>query len=84
MNKLLYPQPLLSMNELSMNKYVSFALIVSLLPLLPSCATKDWYEVIQRAAQQRCQQQPETAREECERRLNKEDYESYERNRKRS
>jgi hypothetical protein len=48
---------------------------------LPGCTTRGWYEGMQSSARMACQQQPSSEQARCEARLNKQDYDTYEKNR---
>lgn len=48
--------------------------------LLPGCSTRAWYASVQMAAKHACQQ-PSSERERCESRLNRQDFETYQKHR---
>lgn len=49
--------------------------------LLAGCTTQAWYYGMQNAAKQTCLRQPASEQERCDARLNKQDYDTYEKNR---
>ena len=49
--------------------------------LLTGCSASAGYRIMQETAKQNCQKQPPTERDKCEARIDKEDYETYEKNR---
>lgn len=57
--------------------------IVMMIPMLPGCTTRAWYDGVQATAKQACQRQPPSEQERCESNLNKDDFDTYEKNRTR-
>jgi hypothetical protein len=57
-------------------------LMFAAMPVLTGCTMRAWYEGLQSSAAQACQTQPSSERMRCEARLNKQDYDSYEKQRK--
>lgn len=57
------------------------ALLVSL--LLAGCGTRVWYESARASAESECRRQPPGAYEDCMRRVNRQTYEDYEKERTR-
>jgi hypothetical protein len=51
--------------------------------MTPACTTRAWYEGIQATAKQACRREPLSEQERCESRLNKADFEAYQKNRPR-
>lgn len=49
---------------------------------LPGCSARQWYEGAQTMAKQNCARQAPSEREQCEARISKDDYDSYEKQRK--
>ena len=49
---------------------------------LNACTTQAWYEGVKTGAEQNCRAQPESEKERCATRLNKESYDNYEKLRK--
>jgi uncharacterized lipoprotein YajG len=49
--------------------------------MFAGCTTRAWYDGLQNSAAQACQTQPSSERARCEARLNKQDYDSYEKQR---
>lgn len=52
-----------------------------LLSALSGCSARQWYDGAQTMAKQNCQRQPPSEREQCEARLSKDDYDTYEKQR---
>ena len=57
------------------------ALLASL--LLAGCSTRAWYEGARASAESECRRQPPGAYEDCMRRVNRQTYEDYEKERTR-
>lgn len=67
-----------------MSKYIRIHVVAALfIALLPGCTTRGWYEGGRTGAQLACQRQPPSEREQCEARLNKDDFDTYQKNRAR-
>lgn len=49
--------------------------------LLSGCTTRAWYETMQATAKQACRKEPPSEQERCEARLNRMEYEQYEKQR---
>lgn len=65
-----------------MNSYLCrLRLPMLLLMCLPGCTTRAWYEGMQNSARTACQQQPSSEQARCEARLNRQDYDAYEKSR---
>jgi hypothetical protein len=60
----------------------SILLIAMLLSVLPACTTRAWYGSMQSLAKQNCQHRPPAEQSDCEARRYKDDYDTYERQRK--
>lgn len=60
-------------------------LLSALLALLPlaGCSTRAWYEGARASAESECRRQPPGAYEDCMRRVNRQSYEDYEKERTR-
>jgi hypothetical protein len=58
-----------------------FFLSIPFVVCLPGCTARGWYEGMQNSAKVACQQQPSSEQARCEARLNKQDYDTYEKNR---
>lgn len=52
------------------------------MPVLAGCTMRAWYDGLQSSAAQACQTQPSSERTRCEARLNKQDYDAYEKQQK--
>lgn len=66
-----------------MNKRVSTFIIGALLiSQLPACTTRAWYGTMQSLAKQNCQHRPPAEQLDCEARRYKEDFETYDKQRK--
>jgi len=63
------------------NNFRAFLLAVLTVQMLPGCTTRAWYETLQVTSKQACQRQLPTEQERCESRLNKEGFDTYEKNR---
>ena len=48
----------------------------------PACSQRGWYEGAQQSQRNECYQQPPSAREECLKALDREDYDEYQRKRR--
>lgn len=57
-----------------------FLVTVAIL-LSQGCTARAWYDGLQNSAAQACQTQPSSERARCEARLNKQDYDAYEKQR---
>ncbi|HTD89648.1 MAG TPA: hypothetical protein VK663_03225 [Burkholderiales bacterium] len=64
-----------------LNNFYPWILMILAIQNLTGCSTQAWYEGMQTAAKQSCQQQPSSEQERCEARLNKQDFDAYEKNR---
>jgi hypothetical protein len=49
--------------------------------LLQGCTTRAWYDGLQHSARQACLSQPSSEQARCEARLNRQDFDSYEKQR---
>ena len=58
-----------------------FLLIVIML-LMAGCTMRAWYDGLQNSASMACQRQPSSEQARCDARLNKQDYDDYEKQRK--
>jgi hypothetical protein len=64
------------------NKYGALLLIATL-HMAPGCTTRAWYTTVQASAKQACLREPASEQERCEARLNKSDFDAYEKHRSR-
>ena len=64
----------------SFRVFLFFALFTA---LIQGCTTRAWYQTMQSAAMQACRHQPPPEQAHCEARVNKEDFETYEKQRSR-
>jgi hypothetical protein len=65
-----------------MPKWVNgFFLVLVATAVLAGCTSRSWYEGLQNSAAQACQTGPSSERASCEARLNKQDYDAYEKQR---
>jgi hypothetical protein len=58
-----------------------FLILLTATAVLAGCTTRAWYEGLQNSAAASCQTQPSSERARCDARLNKQDYDSYEKQR---
>lgn len=58
-----------------------FLILLAATAVLAGCTTRTWYEGLQNSAAQSCQTGPSSERASCEARLNKQDYDAYEKQR---
>lgn len=63
--------------------FCTLLFIVMMIPMLLGCTTRAWYDGVQATAKQACQRQPPSEQERCESNLNKDDFDTYEKNRTR-
>lgn len=54
---------------------------VCLILAVQGCTTRTWYESMQSAAQQSCRNQPPPEQARCDARLNKDDFDTYQKKR---
>ncbi len=59
----------------------NFLLVIVAILLLPGCTMRAWYDGLQNSAVQACQTHPSSEQGRCEARLNKQDYDAYEKQR---
>jgi hypothetical protein len=65
-----------------MTKYYSRSFVVIAVAfLLQGCTTRAWYDGLQHSARQACLGQPSSEQARCEARLNRQDFDSYEKQR---
>jgi hypothetical protein len=65
-----------------MHKHFNLSLfVIFLISTLQACTTRVWYNSVQSAAQQSCRHQPPSEQARCEARLNKDDFDTYEKRR---
>jgi hypothetical protein len=60
----------------------SLFLLLVATTMLSGCTMRAWYDGLQSSAAQACQTQPSSEMARCEARLNKQDYDTYEKQRK--
>jgi hypothetical protein len=63
------------------NRFINLLFIVMAGHMLAGCTTRAWYEAMKGKAKQECLHQPPSEQTRCESNLNKEDFETYEKNR---
>jgi hypothetical protein len=63
------------------NHFRFLFMVIVAIACLPGCTTRAWYDGMQFSAKQSCERQPPSERERCEARLNKQDYDAYEKQR---
>jgi hypothetical protein len=65
-------------------RQISLLLLISMASLvLAGCSTRAWYEGARASAENECRRQPPGAYEDCMRRVNRQTYEDYEKERTR-
>jgi len=58
-----------------------FTRVLLLAACLTGCTTRAWYDGMQNSAKSACQQQPSSEQARCEARLNRQDFDAYEKSR---
>jgi len=64
------------------HRVLLLSILLALLPLA-GCSTRAWYEGTRASAESECRRQPPGAYEDCMRRVNRQTYEDYEKERTR-